>query len=289
MKFSTEYLNIIGKFLKPGEITNPFVKEIKGKANTIVEAGYGSGVFTSALGEEMPSSHIIGVDKDKKLLAKAKGPKNVEYLYGNAFALPFKDQFADATICVRLLVSLQKPKDALKEMIRITKKNGKVCAIEPDSDASFIYTPSLGGNEERYTLTGAISKWAFQRGALKSGMDPSMGSKLPSLFKDLGLKDIKVKDHLVTIYGGDKSFDLQDFLKFLRFASGGTGSSFKIKEVLSNSLLTPSECELLSKIHRMYFKKIGEALKEKSFLERVVCSLSFYIVTGKKPKLEGYD
>jgi ubiquinone/menaquinone biosynthesis C-methylase UbiE len=115
---------------------------------------------------------------------------------GDAYKLPFHDDFADLVMCHVLLIHLEKPKQALAEMIRVAKPDGLIICQEPDNVSTMmtIPYPSLPELETEEQLLIAKIAIVYNKGRIKLGLgDWSIGRKIPRMMKELSLTDIAVR------------------------------------------------------------------------------------------------
>ena len=147
--------------------------------------------------------HYFGVDISSELIrdagkAAVDWAKNGEasFIVGDAYKLPFPDDFTDCTMCQTLLMHLEKPESALSEMIRVTKPGGLVMCAEPDNLSStlakhYSSLPELDLEEKllchKVTLIGNQGRIKLGRG------DESIGCKIPMMMIQLGLQEIDVR------------------------------------------------------------------------------------------------
>lgn len=157
-----------------------------GKKVLVVGCGLGheSEMIANLVGEE---SMVIAVDNSPEQLkiahrnARAHGVSNIRYFKGSVYDLSklFRAEF-DVVYCRFLLMNLQRPMEALKEMARVLKKGGVLACEEgaygdPDS---FKESPA-----SQCLLHLMLSL------ARVNGNDFSVGFKLDSFFSDLNLSD----------------------------------------------------------------------------------------------------
>ena len=99
---------------------------------SILEVGCGS---SAVLDEFTKLDHTtFGLDIDMKILKESKqySPK-ARLINGDGFSLPFKNNFFNLSFCHYLLLWIDDPLTVIKEMSRVTKKNGWICCFaEPD-------------------------------------------------------------------------------------------------------------------------------------------------------------
>ena len=99
-------------------------------SKTVLDVGCGSGLFFSQVAYK--AGIVVGVDLSRKLLTKAKKHikafQNTFVLQADADHLPFKDRFFDNIFSFTVLQNMPKPPQTLRELERVTKKDGKVVA-----------------------------------------------------------------------------------------------------------------------------------------------------------------
>jgi ubiquinone/menaquinone biosynthesis C-methylase UbiE len=178
----------------------PFIfKYIEMKKNSlIVDVGCGSGFFARAFATQTKNI-VVGIDLEKTVLKEGEkytrkfNVHNIFFLQGDAYRLPLKSNIADVVICEFLLWSLKEPYKCLEEMKRVCKKGGTLVCIESDKGGEIIYsTDKRLLKLERKYKTAYIKGWKRKYGA-----DACIGSKLPSMFIELGLKNIDVSYNLI--------------------------------------------------------------------------------------------
>ena len=107
---------------------------------SVLEVGCGNGVFLPGLAEKVvPGGRVVGVDHAEAFVAVARekiakgglsGVVTVDL--GDAYQLPYERATFDAAHCERVLMHLDAPNDAIREMARVVKPGGIVVAAEPD-------------------------------------------------------------------------------------------------------------------------------------------------------------
>lgn len=143
----------------------------------ILEVGCGTGVIITELALEA-QGRILGLDIDGGMLKMARRqPGPIHCLQGDAHELPFPDNSLDIVLCHYLLLWLDEPLRAVREMARIIKSSGVVLACaEPDYGGRIDHPPEL-------VRLGRLQAEALRR----QGADPDMGRKLGQLFCAAGL------------------------------------------------------------------------------------------------------
>jgi ubiquinone/menaquinone biosynthesis C-methylase UbiE len=151
-------------------------------AEKILDVGCGTGVLENEL-FSLTSSRIYGLDIDYLTLKYAQeNSPCAEYTTGNSLQLPFTSGIFDISLCHFLLLWISAVPQAVKEMARVTRREGFVLALaEPDYGGRIDYP---------LTLT-QLGEWQTQA-LIDQGANPSMGRELRSIFSKTGLVNIEV-------------------------------------------------------------------------------------------------
>jgi demethylmenaquinone methyltransferase/2-methoxy-6-polyprenyl-1,4-benzoquinol methylase len=95
----------------------------------------GTGKLTAALAEAVgPTGRVVGVDLSPAMLDEARrafgGLGQVEFVAGNALALPFEASSFDAATIAFGLRNLASFEDGFREMARVVRPGGRVVCLE---------------------------------------------------------------------------------------------------------------------------------------------------------------
>lgn len=151
-----------------------------------IDIGCGTGVFLPLLGELVGETGVVvGLDHASTLLAEAKSfyvesraPAPAHVVAGDAHHVPFPDATFNAAHIERVLMHLDDPDRALRELARIVRPEGWVVAVEPD----------LAG--WRIDFPDQEAMRALVRGFCLSWRHPAMGLELPRRMTTAGLVDV---------------------------------------------------------------------------------------------------
>ncbi|HUU46885.1 MAG TPA: methyltransferase domain-containing protein, partial [Acidobacteriota bacterium] len=145
----------------------------------------------------------IGIDVSPALIRDARASATewstggrACFAVSDAYHLPLPDDFADRVMCQTLLIHLENPADALKEMARVVKPGGLVVCHEPDNLSSLMpryecSLPELTIDEE---LLVAKVYMLSNQGRIRLGRgDKRTGAKVPGLMHQAGLSGIGVR------------------------------------------------------------------------------------------------
>jgi SAM-dependent methyltransferase len=152
------------------------------KAAHCLEVGAGTGAITA----DIVATHTASCFAlDKNPTTTKFGYENIpsaHWCVGDGSMLPFPKASFDVVFCHFLLMWVERPLEVLKEMSRVTTPTGFViCMAEPDYGGRIDYPHPLEalGELQFVSLT-------------KQGADPRMGSKLLALYREAGLREVRV-------------------------------------------------------------------------------------------------
>ncbi|MFX1536654.1 MAG: class I SAM-dependent methyltransferase [Promethearchaeota archaeon] len=130
------YSRIYDKFEAPIEemIFQNLRKQIIGALReSILEVGVGTG---KNLPYYHPQARVTGIDISPGMITKAKQKissfqgEKLKLRLMNAEQLEFKDETFDNVVCTFVLCSVPNPIQAVEEMLRVLKKNGRLLLLE---------------------------------------------------------------------------------------------------------------------------------------------------------------
>ena len=199
---------------------HPFIRETGQRAlrllglqpgASVLEVGCGTGVFLPALATAVgPSGRIVGLDHSSPLLDEARArverlglADQIELVQGDAQALPFEDGQFDAAHCERVLMHLEDPSRAIREMARVVRQGGRVVAAEIAARNAGIIHP----DHELERRLGAMLVSGIRHGW--------MGVELRQRFGDAGL--VETRGEAVTDF--EDAFDPDEGEEYRKVAS----------------------------------------------------------------------
>ena len=172
---------------------------------SLVDIGCGKGMMGFKFSRYLPDgATVYGVDFEADYIEEAKQRahslyhhKNIAYDFrvGNASDIPLPDNLSDITLCQTLLIHVKDPQRVIQEMIRITKPDGWVLALEPNNLVPNLMFDRYGETDfdVESTLEVLEVKLRIEKGKKRLGEGfNSLGDVVPDLFQKAGLRDIKV-------------------------------------------------------------------------------------------------
>jgi ubiquinone/menaquinone biosynthesis C-methylase UbiE len=156
----------------------------------VLDVGCGTGVLLPLLAElATASGTVTGVDYSEEMLEAARTrvastplAAGVRLVIGDATSLPFDDDSFDAAHVERVLMHLEDPDTAIREMRRVVRPGGWVVAAEPDNPGVRIDHPA---DPEAIALMAAHEDTTFR--------NPGIGLELNRRFAQAGLVDRRVE------------------------------------------------------------------------------------------------
>ena len=148
-------------------------------ARRVLEVGCGTGAILSGL---PTTAAVHGLDSEPARLAEARRhAPQAKLTCGNAHCLPYASGLFDITFSHFLLLWVGNPLQALREMKRVTCPGGSILALaEPDYNARVDKPDELA----------RLGRWQAES-LQRQGADPAVGSHLPELFRQAGIRLIE--------------------------------------------------------------------------------------------------
>lgn len=194
---------------------------------TLLDVGCGqchwTRIVASFLGE---GSSVTAVDSDPKWARENE--KLREFFVGkkidfqiekaDVLKLPFADDSFDAVTCQTVLIHIENPLEALREMKRVLKPNGILFCAEPNNLMGSVLKDSITA---LFDVDEIIEWFTFglikEKGKINLGKgDNSFGDLLTQSFSEIELKDIRayVSDKANVIIPPYQTNEIKAMLKF---------------------------------------------------------------------------
>jgi SAM-dependent methyltransferase len=161
----------------------------------VLEVGCGTGNVPLWLLPLLPrGTEYTGIDTGEALLAEAEktfreSPFKVTFQQGSAYNLDFPDDSFDLVMTRAVLMHLERPQLAIKEMVRVTYSGGTVLSFEACRNG---FTALFYIAEVDETANSPLAAVQRENQVIKerTGIDYNIGMKLPVLFHQNGLHEI---------------------------------------------------------------------------------------------------
>jgi ubiquinone/menaquinone biosynthesis C-methylase UbiE len=155
------------------------------KGNAVLDVGCGTGPMLGAIAEAVTRcGRVVGIDGSEAMIAEARrrhsGDPTIELRVGDAHALELEDASFDVALSVRVLLHLEDPRRALREMIRVVRPGGRVLVSDPDWETLLIDAADEAMSRRVVELV---------RGGIRNG---TIGRRLYGMFLEAGLVDVRV-------------------------------------------------------------------------------------------------
>lgn len=144
----------------------------------VLDIGSGPGLMSSEMAAEVgPEGRVVGVDPSDSMLAMARRREApVEYVAGDALALPFDDESFDAAVATQVYEYVADMPAALAEARRVLRPGGRLLILDTDWD-SIVWHSS---DHER--MLRVLEKWNDHLA------DPYLPRRLPGLLREAGFE-----------------------------------------------------------------------------------------------------
>ena len=142
----------------------------------VLDIGSGPGFMAAEMAAEVgPEGSVVGVDPSESMLATARRREApVEYVAGDALALPFPDESFDAVVATQVYEYVADMPAALAEARRVLRTGGRLLILDTDWD-SIVWHSS-----DRDRMLRVLEKWNDHLA------DPYLPRRLPGLLRDAG-------------------------------------------------------------------------------------------------------
>jgi 2-polyprenyl-3-methyl-5-hydroxy-6-metoxy-1,4-benzoquinol methylase len=132
-QFASEFdskMNMYDTLRRVYLIFNEILDGVDLKGKKILDAGSGTGWFSKKAFER--GAEVTALDVGEKLLAKVKEKCNVRTVVGDILKLDFETDSFDFVICSEVIEHTLNPRQAVKEIVRVTKKSGTIVLTTPN-------------------------------------------------------------------------------------------------------------------------------------------------------------
>ena len=174
--------------------------------NRILDVGCGEGLAQVSIGRlHISQIRLIGIDLVLSKVLEAKQTteahnQRVGFAVGDACRLPFADGAFDSLYCVAVLQHIGDVESAVAEFARVTARNGRVVAVEPDNSGRYMYSSVPSGaralaQAARFfeAMNPARTGKTDDAPSEAAKSDGAVGPRLPGLFASHGIEPVAVR------------------------------------------------------------------------------------------------
>ena len=153
--------------------------------NRILDVGCGEGLAEVSLGRlHISQLRLFGIDLVLSKVVQAiretrSHNQRAAFAAADTCHLPFADGAFDSLYCIAVLQHIGDVELAVSEFARVTRRGGRVLAVEPDNAARYMFSSVPSGRDAFERGTRLFRAVATARG---ERTDNSIGPKLPGLF-----------------------------------------------------------------------------------------------------------
>lgn len=168
------------------------------RPQNIIDFGCGFGYLGLKLLPLLPAgSSYTGIDIAVDLLAKGreifkKSHYKYEFIEGSVYDVSKTENSYDLAICHAVMMHLEDPEKAVREMIRVTKSGGMVITCESNHNAVNALTHIQEIDKSSIFDLGFLQK-LFDRSRRKTKKDGNIGNKMPVLLHQAGLINVQAR------------------------------------------------------------------------------------------------
>lgn len=260
---------------------------IKGAKN-ILEIGCGTGTFTRKLREQVHiDTKITGLDMDNNFIKYCReidekdSLSNIQYINGDALALPFEDNTFDACTSHTVIEHLPN-KEFLTEQYRVCKKGGYVSILNVRPELAMMSKDDIKPNDREKELIGKISSYTKEvKNELQVGKFFDNPQNILRLFQEIGFNEIQLDvityinciDDNRNSYERKKLMIESEYKNILEFVNMSLD--------MDEDILTLDEKnELIELINKRYFERINMLEKNEKLWDFNISPM--IVISGRK-------
>lgn len=150
----------------------------------ILDAGCGEGITLEKLIRAFPDAEVRGLDVDPANVAICRR-HDLPARQGSVYELPFDDGAFDSCLLMEVIEHLERPRQALAELARVTRPGGRVLVVYPVDWAMFAARVICGRFKEAAFDPAHLRRWsarALRREMRQAGLRPIATRSMPLLW-----------------------------------------------------------------------------------------------------------
>jgi len=243
-------------------------------------------------------ARLVGIDREPQWVVEAAEqfrrafPQHpaglITFAEGDATRIPLPDNSFDVVTCQTVLMHLERPMDALKEMYRILRPGGLLLCVEPNNLCGYLNFNSLSAAEPVETIVRRFEFWLrYHRGKVAAGQGNHMiGDLLPGYFAQLNLSEIAVhqSDRAAVLFPPYANPAQQAMIEQERESKHAAIGPWDREGVFRSVLLGGGSEEFFERVYGELAQKFADeqqAIQAGNF--HAANGNLFYLVSGRKP------
>ncbi len=165
------------------------------KGMNVLDLACGPGLVSCELAKAAGPGQVTGVDISADLIADARknqkqaGIENITFQQGNVYELDLPENAFDFVYARFLFQHLERPLDALENVLRVLKPSGILCAVDVDDDWLTLYPAS--SEFKHFTQKAG-------EGQRAQGGDRRIGHKLGGYYHSAGFENVRTDIQVIT-------------------------------------------------------------------------------------------
>jgi SAM-dependent methyltransferase len=242
-------------------------------------------------------ARLAAIDREKDWVARGRetfrnafpevSPELLNFAIGDATSIPLLDESFEVVTCQTVLMHLEDPRKALREMVRILRPGGVLICAEPNNLWNYVALTSLTPDEPVDRITRRFEFWVrYHRGKLAEGKgDHSIGDLLPGYFQEVGLDGIQVyqSDRAASIFPPYASREQQALIAQEKLSQKSSLGSWDREEVRRQVLRGGGSPEFFESVYAELILKFDAeqgAIRDHRF--HAAFGSLMYLVSGRK-------
>jgi len=206
----------------------------------LLELGCGTGAVARLVAREVPEGSVIGIDLDPhqvetaRRLAKDRGFTNLTFIEGDGTQPNLAGDSFDGVYCRYFLEHLTDPMSTVRQMTRLAKPGGWICAYEWENSCYTSY-PECPASLEVWNAARDYQDLV--------GGNGSMGRELYSVFTRAGLSDVHIEARAFAMTAGHGE-DLPTYVASAREILGQIRDGLIRRELVAAETIDRADREL---------------------------------------------
>lgn len=222
----------------------------------ILEIGCGPGALAESLGRWYPNAKVSAIDRDSNFIefAKKNAPQ-IQFLEGDAIALPFENDSFDVTISNTVAEHIE-PSKFYGEQYRVLKENG-VCLVLSARKGVNISAPCIAEESdfEKEIWKRAEKYYAENLKKYEIGAYAQNEAELPANMEKYGFRDVTTEYIMVNLTPDHPSYSKETAYAMINANRQGDMDSIESLLHVAADVVSRDEVEELKRLVNAKYEK----------------------------------